>query len=152
MCQLLQFRSFLSGALQALVETGTARNLTKSSEMLVKETNFTTTRSARVQRRMHPRTRARLSFAVANRRANQVIKYNQHQIQFDSEAHGWALCGPRQLSRKISRLEGVAKNLTPDDPRHVLLAQIKYYRDLIEGPTSAGRRQPSPPGSGRGCS
>ena len=98
--------------------------------MLVEETNFTTTSSARVQTRIHPGTRARLSFAGANRRANQVIKYNQHQIEFDSEAHGWALCGPRQLFRKISRLEGVAKNLTPDDPRHALLAQIKYYSRL----------------------
>jgi hypothetical protein len=79
-----------------------------------------------------------------------VIKYNQHQIEFDCEAQGWALCGPRHLSRKISRLEGVANNLTPDDPRHALLAQIKYYRDLIERPTSAGRRQASPRGRDAG--
>ena len=73
-----------------------------------------------------------------------VIKYNQHQIEFDCEAHGWAFATHDTLSRKIRRLEGFAKKLTPDDPRHALLAQIKYYSVLTERPTSAGRRQPSP--------
>jgi hypothetical protein len=88
--------------------------------------------------------------AVANRRSEPGDQIQSTPNRIDCDAHSWAFCGPRHLSRKIGRLEGAAKNLTPDDPRHALLAQIKYYRDLIERPTSAGRRQPSPRGRARG--